>query len=326
MVKTSTSDTKSRSVGRDTIRSRLVLAVASELVDQRSWPYRQARISLREQGADKWSVCLFGSDGPAAIEEVARGEVQAAIINPAGLLPLAVRGTGPFKTAVPLRAITVIPSPDQLAFAVSERTGLQSLHEVRARRYPLRVSMRGQMDHSLHVVVKEVLSAADLSLDDIVSWGGQVRYDPGLPNNPNRLGAAQRGEVDMIIDEAVRSWVNDAAGSGIRILPLDEAMLTRLEGIGFRRAVISQANYPKLPADVASLDFSGFTVYTHANVADTVVTSICAAVEARKDVIAWQEPGPLPLDRMCRDTADGPLDIPLHPAAERFWRERGYLS
>ena len=82
----------------------------------------------------------------------------------------------------------------------------------------------------------------------------------------------------------------------------------------------------KVPADVPSLDFSGFTVYTHANVADTIVTSICAALEARKEVIAWQEPGPLPLDRMCRDTADGPLDIPLHPAAERFWRERGYLS
>jgi len=28
---------------------------------------------------------------------------------------------------------------------------------------------------------------------------------------------------------------------------------------------------------------------------------------------------------MCRDTADGPLVIPLHPAAEKFWRERGYL-
>ena len=136
---------------------------------------------LREQGADKWSVCLFGSDGPAAIEEVARGEVQAAIINPAGLLPLAVSGTGPFKTAIPLRAITVIPSPDQLAFAVYEKTGLQSLHEVRARRYPLRVSMRGQMDHSLHVVVKEVLSAADLSLDDIVSGADRCATTPGCP-------------------------------------------------------------------------------------------------------------------------------------------------
>jgi hypothetical protein len=271
-------------------------------------------------------VTFFGSDGPEAIAEVARGEVQVAIINPAGLLPLAVRGTGPFKTPIPLRAITVIPSPDQLALAVSEKTGLQSVREIRERRYPLRVSMRGQMDHSLHVVVDEVLSAAGFSLADIVSWGGQVRYDPGLPNNPNRLGAAQRGEVDMIIDEAVRSWVNDAAGSGMRILPLDETMLTRLENIGFRRGLIPKERYPKLPADIPSLDFSGFTVYTHADVADETVTLICTALEARKNVIAWQEPGPLPLDRMCRDTLDGPLDVPLHSAAERFWRERGYLS
>jgi hypothetical protein len=326
MAKTSPGDTTARPVGRDTIRSRLVLEVASELVDQRSWPYRQARISLREQGADEWSVTLFGSDGPAAIDQVARGEVQAAIINPAGVLPLALRGAGPFTTPIPLRAITVIPSPDQLAFVVTEKTGLRSLAEIRERRCPLLVSMRGQMDHSLHLVVNEVFSAAGFSLADITSWGGQVRYDPGLPNNPNRLGAAQRGEIDMIIDEAVRSWVNDAAGSGMRVLPLDETILGNLEGIGFRRAVIPKERYPNLPADVPSLDFSGFAVYTHAIVPDDIVTSICAALEARKNVIAWQEPGPLPLERMCRDSPDGPLNIPLHPAAHRFWRERGYLS
>ncbi len=36
--------------------------------------------------------------------------------------------------------------------------------------------------------------------------------------------------------------------------------------------------------------------------------------------------GPLALDRMCRNTPETPLDIPLHPAAERFWRDRGYLT
>jgi TRAP-type uncharacterized transport system substrate-binding protein len=28
---------------------------------------------------------------------------------------------------------------------------------------------------------------------------------------------------------------------------------------------------------------------------------------------------------MCRNTPDTPLVIPLHPAAERFWRDCGYL-
>src|SRR5512145_295923 len=233
----------SSSVGRDTIRSRLVLEVASEMVDQPDWPNRQARVSLRVQGADHWPVNMMASDGPAAIELVARGELQLAISNPATYLALAERGTGPFKTPIPLRAITIIPSPDQLAFAVTERTGLKSLHEIRERRYPLRVSMRGQKDHALHPVVHEVLKTAGFSLDDIVSWGGQVRYDDGLPMKSNRFGAMQRGEVDMIIDEAVRGWVNAALDAGMCVLPLDEPMLAQLEALGFRRGVMPKVRY-----------------------------------------------------------------------------------
>jgi hypothetical protein len=326
MTTKSSNESSDRPVGRDTIRSRLVLEVASEMVDQRNWPHRQAQVSLRPQGADGWAVNMIASDGPAAIGQVASGAMQLAISNPAIFLALAVRGTGPFGAPIPLRAITIIPSPDQLAFAVTEQTGLKSLRDVRVRRYPLRVSLRGQRDHALHPIVNEVLTAAGFSLEDIVSWGGQVRYDDGLPQNQNRLGAVTRGEVDMVVDEAVRGWINTAAGDGMRILPLDDAMLKKLEAIGLRRAVIPKARYPKLAADVVTLDFSGFAVYTHADVADEVVSGICAALEARKDRIGWQEPGPLPLDQMCQDTPGGPLAIPLHPAAERFWRARGYLA
>jgi TRAP-type uncharacterized transport system substrate-binding protein len=296
------------------------------MVDQPDWPNRQARVSLRVQGAEQWAVNMIASDGPAAIDLVARGEMQLAISNPAMYLALAVRGAGPYKIPIPLRAITVIPSPDQLAFAVTEKSGLQSLHEIRERRAPLRISLRGQRDHALHPVVNAVLAAAGFSLDDIVSWGGQVRYDDGLPMKSNRFGAMQRGEVDMIVDEAVRGWANPALDAGMRILPLDEDVITKMEALGLRRALMPKARYPKLGADLPTLDFSGFAVYTHASVSDAVVTSICAALEARKERIGWQEPGPLPLETMCRDSADGPLVIPLHPAAEKFWRARGYLD
>jgi len=314
-----------RSVARDTIRSRLVLEVASEMVEQEDWPNRQARVSLRPQGAEEWAVNMIASDGPAALDLVARGEMQLAISNPAMYLALAVRGAGPYKKPIPLRAITIIPSPDQLAFAVTEKTGLQSLHEIRERRLPLRVSVRGQRDHALHPITHEVLKAVGFTLDDIVSWGGEVRYDDGLPMKSNRFGAMQRGEVDMIVDEAVRGWANSALDAGMRILPLDETVITKLEAIGLRRGIMPLARYPKLGKDLPTLDFSGFAVYTHADVSDAVITSICAALEARKERIGWQEPGPLPLEKGCRDTADGPLVIPLHPAAEKFWRGQGYL-
>jgi hypothetical protein len=233
-------------VRRDTMRSHLVLEVASELVDRDDWPYRQVQIKLKEQGARAWPVTLFGSDTAGVIEQVARGEVQVAIINPAGPLALALRGRGPFTKPIAVRAITVIPSFDQLAFAVTEASGLKSLTDIRERRFPLRVSLRGQMDHSVHLIVNEVLSAAGFSLADVVSWGGGVRYDAGLPKSPTRLGAVQRGEVDAIFDEAVHSWLNLALESGMRILPLGGILVgsfgrSWLTSRGSLKATVSEA-------------------------------------------------------------------------------------
>jgi TRAP-type uncharacterized transport system substrate-binding protein len=73
------------------------------------------------------------------------------------------------------------------------------------------------------------------------------------------------------------------------------------------------------------VDFSGFPLFTHADVPDAEIRAVCIALEARRDRIPWEGHGPMPLDRMCRDTTEGPLDVPLHPAAQAFWRERGYL-
>jgi TRAP-type uncharacterized transport system substrate-binding protein len=112
----------------------------------------------------------------------------------------------------------------------------------------------------------------------------------------------------------------------MRLLPFDEPMLQRLEKLGYPRAAIPSAKFQGLEADVPTLDFSGWPLYTHADTADEVVTGFCQALEACKDRIPWQGEGPLPLADMCRNTQDAPLPIPLHPAAERFWQERGYLK
>jgi len=306
-------------------RSRVMLEAASELVGMKAWPYRQARIHLRDQEEGEWRIGLFGSDNPEVIEAVDRGDIHIATLNPAAPLSLAYRGCGPFKEPLALRAIAIIPSFDQLVFAVAEKTGLQFLSDVVERRYPLRVSLRGQKSHSVHFVLNEVLARAGCSLENIISWGGEVRYDHGLPDAPNRLGAVEHGEIDAIFDEAVAFWLNRAIDLGMRLLEVEEKKLQALEEIGFRRAIVSKQTYPKLASDVTTVDFSGFPIFTHARVADEIVRLFCIALERRKDRIPWEGKGSLPLERMCRDTLEGPLDIPLHPAAESFWRERGYL-
>jgi TRAP-type uncharacterized transport system substrate-binding protein len=309
-----------------TTRSRLMLEIASELVSKKDWPYLQARVSLREQGSADWPVTLFASDSPATIHEVVSGKVHVAIINPSMILKLAALGSPPFSEPLPLRAIAVLPSSDPMLFAVRQETGLTSITDIAKRKFPLKLSLRGQRDHSLQLVVNQVFQAAGFSLDEIVAWGGEVRYDDGMPYGPHRIGAAQRGEIDAIFDEGASAWGNIALALGMTFLALDEAVLGRLENVGMRRKMIEKANFPKLTRDVPTLDFSGWLIYTHRDAPDRVIADFCGALEACKDRIPWGKDEPLPLRQMVHNTSEGNLEVPLHAAAERVWRELGYLD
>lgn len=308
-----------------TMRSQLMLEAAAHLVGAPNWPERQVRIDFRVQGAEAWRYRFFASDAPNAIEEVASGRADIAICNPGAVLAMALHGSGPFREPIPVRAILVLPQFDQFAFAVTRETGLTSLAEIRDRRYPLRVSLRGQRDHSVHLVASLVLEEYGFSFEDIERWGGVVRMDDEYPNGPNRIGAVERGEVDAIWDEALGMFGDRALALGMRFLPVDEPVLQRLEAKGLRRVVIPTYDYPALEADVWTVDFSGWPVFCLDRTPDHLVTAFCEAVEARKANIPWYGEGPMDLKFMVSDPPEAPLTIPLHSAAERFWRERGYL-
>jgi TRAP-type uncharacterized transport system substrate-binding protein len=106
---------------------------------------------------------------------------------------------------------------------------------------------------------------------------------------------------------------------------VEEDLLGRLEKVGLRRGLIERKNFPKLAVDVPTLDFSGWPIYTHKDTANQLVADFCRALEASKERIPWAKDAPLPLAQMVHNTPEGNLEIPLHPAAEHFWRERGYI-
>ncbi|HXQ51604.1 MAG TPA: TAXI family TRAP transporter solute-binding subunit [Stellaceae bacterium] len=312
-------------VNPNTTRSRVALEIASEFVQSHE-TMRQAKVLIREAGEREWSLCLTGLSTNEGIVEVAQRTADMAIVNPSAALTVAYRGMGQWKEKQPVRAIGVIPSLDQYVFAAKSTTGLTRFEQIAERKMPLRVSLRGQRDHCLHAMLDHIANAAGFTLADLASWGGQARHEASLPwpNSPKWQSLA-RGEIDAIFDEAAPVWVDQALDAGMTILPLADATVRKLEAMGYRRAVIRKADFPRLPRDVLTIDFSGWTIFVHEALDDDIVRLICAGLDARKHLIPWEQPGPLPVERMCRDAPDTPLDVPFHPAAERFWRERGYL-
>ena len=187
-------------------RSRLVLEIASEMAGSVASDvvptYVQPRVVLRHAHGGK-AATFLGVSTAEGIFAVASREIDLAIINPATVLSVALRGKGIFKQPMPVRAIAVIPSWDQFVFAVRPETGLSSFEDIARRKPKLRILMRGAPDHTLHHMFDDVAAAAGFSRDDIASWGGEVRKAGSVPwPHTETFKALIRGDVDAIFDEA----------------------------------------------------------------------------------------------------------------------------
>jgi hypothetical protein len=306
------------------IRSRLMLQIASHMIGQSDWAEKQVQVQLRKQGDDAFAYSLLGGDSPKSILDVLGGGIDVALVNPATSASAALHRLGIAGSA--LASIATIPSYDQLALAVSRDSGITRLEELPIARPRLRVSLRDQRDHGVQGFIEDALGVVGVSLADILEWGGSVRYDPGLPHLPERSKLIRDGVVDAVFDEGVYNWGETVLQNGMRFLDFGDDALTALEERGYRRGVLTPQRFPTLTAPVATLDFSGFLIYTRADAPDHLVEAFCAALLAERDSIAWQGGDSLPLEHMVADGIDAPLAVPLHPAAARFWTKHGVLG
>jgi NMT1-like family len=272
----------------------------------------------------------FATGSFREIIAVANKKYSMAWVNPSVLLTMACRGKGPFRVPRPLCAIAVFPSWDVMGFAVHESTGIVSLEQIAEEKFPLRVSTgripKDELGASATMfTVSAVLKAAGFSLAQLRNWGGKIHSAP-RPSDPSRRAAIESGEVNAIFDEGIKSWGQTALDRGFRYLPVQGKVLKDLTRLGYRPAQLSKARFKRLNHPVQTLDFSGWPMIVHSDMADEVAYALCEAIEKRRAVFPTDNYRPLDIAQLCANDDEAPLDAPLHPGAKRFYRERGFLK
>lgn len=266
--------------------------------------------------------------GMKASVEVGKRRVDIAYVNPSPIVTLAYRGKGFYKERMPLRALASFPSWDWMAFVVSKELRVKSLFDIARKKLPLRVSTRTSgVDNTTRYTVSTILSLYGLSLEKIKRWGGSVE-ECAWPSSPARAQGIERQTVNGIFDEGIRrksGWLDMALANGFEMLPLEHRIIQQLEQLGFRRAVIPKTRYQRLPEDIVTIDFSGWPLITHRWLANDIAYSICEAIDIRQSVIPVDDDDPLDMRKLCKSTDAGPLEIPLHPGALRYYKEKGCL-
>ena len=258
---------------------------------------------------------------------VGNKKFQFGFCNPAGIGRMAVVGRGFYKKKIPLKAIGVFPSWDRLAFAVHKDTGINSLEEIKERKFPLRVSTRrlGKFRGTV-LAVEEVLKAYGFCLADIEKWGGKI-FRVSNPGSPDRAHQINNGIANAVFDEGIKNWGTRALNSGMRFLPISDKVLSQMEKIGLARAPLTPANFPELGQEVPTLDFSGWVFFCHPNLPSQIAYAMAKAVDlecSRIPVDHFDKRG-MTMEEFCHGGEGGPLTIPLHPGAKKYYQEKGYL-
>jgi TRAP-type uncharacterized transport system substrate-binding protein len=289
------------------------------------------KLSLLPRGKQGDCISLsFAADSFRELKLLGEGKVSVAWINPSASVTLAYRGTGPLSGRIPLRTIAVFPSWDVVGFAVHESTSITSLEQIKKERFPLRLSTgptseRDLIESPVTFVVTAALKAAGFTIADIRRWGGKIQA-VSRPSHPDRRAGVDNGTVNAVFDEGIKSWGQSVLDRGFRYLPIDGALMKRLRAMGYRSGIVPKANFKGLTSDVPTIDFSGWPMVVRADMPNGVAYALCEAIELRRKTMPTDNFKPLNIADLCANDYEAPYDVPLHPGARRFYRERGYLK
>lgn len=247
------------------------------------------------------------------------------------------RGRGFYAGREPagwLRTIAWLPQEDRFLFAVAPWTGIQSFEDF-ANKSPT-LKMVGQAP-------TPVLEVHGFSYDDLREWGGSV----GSMEHTAQAAKERydRGELDAFFgdgsayDFSAWRWVADR---GYRFLDIREEMMLRLEQeYGLRRNVTPAGFLPGITTSLLALDDSHIVVTCHERLDEELAYLSAKAIDQHKRRIEWESiqvaytvtdasaTEPTHWSSLTglieRQWDERILGAPLHPGAERYYRELGVL-
>jgi len=266
------------------------------------------------------------------LRAVGRGEVDIALVVPEPFVKMGVEGLGPCagETYPHVKSLGYVPQHDRLVVAVRKEFGIRSFEDLRRKKPKLRVTLGPDDGISfIGMGAKYLLQYSGVSREQLVEWGGTlIEYDEPRACTREMLD----GNADAIIMEAVMTsyWHEMANKVDLDFIPIEpKARDALMRDLGWPSSKLPKGYARGMDEEMEFLDFSHFLLCATTDLPDDIAYAIAWAMVERWDTIEMQyrhikpERSPIsyPLDpkAICR------ASIPLHPGAERYYRDAGHL-
>lgn len=260
-----------------------------------------------------------GKDGPNSVM-VAQNEAELAVTYSVTAYT-ALQGTEPFKEKYPkVRAVALLNPNSAFHFVVKDAK-FKTLDELKEKKYPLKISVNKQ-GSTMEVASKAVLNAYGITYEDIEKWGGKVYF----LSTADTMGLIDNGQAEahsIIGEYPVKAFVEGALKHKFSLLPIKPEVVEKVnQQLGTVPAEIPAGTYSFQPEAVPTLAAS-LMLITGADQPDDLVYNMTKALYEQLDYLKSVHATLKPLT-----AKDLPKtgNVPLHPGAEKFYREKGLLK
>jgi TRAP-type uncharacterized transport system substrate-binding protein len=96
--------------------------------------------------------------------------------------------------------------------------------------------------------------------------------------------------------------------------------------LGWRLIPLSRAEFPELTDDLLTVSFSGWPLFTRADLSEHLAYQMARALDVARPLVQWDCEKTAELRDLCVSSDACPLDVPLHPGAARYFHEQGALA
>ena len=265
----------------------------------------------------------------SSVSAVANGEADMGLTTPPVCATMAYRGVGPYTKKIQnLRAIGSFPHDDMMMWAVTADSGINSIEEMKEK--PLRLVL-SKKEHPVTFVVEKILEAYGTSIDDLKSRGWQILVEHHTLRMPLPV---IEGRADALIYEARKTppWYQLTQSRLMKFLPVREDILQKMEDeYGYRKALLKKGMLRGIEGDVPCIDFSDWVMFVRDDMSDDLAYLITKIfVERRGEFETSFRSLPLEKSDLVYPIDPNEVwknigDLPLHPAAERYYNEHGYM-
>jgi TRAP transporter TAXI family solute receptor len=216
-----------------------------------------------------------------------------------------------------LRLIAAFEDPIFLAVAVDKKSGITDLKDIAAKKMPVRI-FPGNPDD---VLLTPIFEHYGITPKQLESWGGKF---------VERADAMENG-VDVIINRSASNannyesmiWNWATYTKDLEFLTLPQELRERLvREFGFAHVTMPLGYFKGVKTDYPTVELSGQAVYARADMPDEFAYQLTKAMDEEREAYLWSiRPFPYDTRKVWKVGT-----VPLHPGAERYYREVGYMK